>query len=545
MPKPATGLYLRTGSRIYQWRIRVPKDLAHSYPRKQWAHRVSLGTSDRTEATRRAATLYAEWLTKFAQQRQQQSAQPVQALTPELIEDLSKTLLHNLLAGDHRRRTTGDWTKNGGRLHGMPDTLRAEIVDDNVEEYVLVTEAVKTGSLEYALDALQAVATDKGMLITSNTPGIEDALTSVLAAQQEAAWQRIERDKGHQVPTPPAPGYAQNKPKRIHTLRDSFEKWRLADGLKLTPDAVRAREIALGLFEEFTNNTPIANLTREQGNEFKAWLQKRGRASKTTSDRLTYVQALLNYAHVELEWITRNPWRGLKVSYETETHRDPWTLAQICAFFDQPLYTSYALPQRQKGAGADAGYWIPLIALYSGARSSELCQLYVADVLQIEGIWVIDINENHSGKTVKTKASRRQVPVHSELIRLGFLDYVDATRAAGHERLWPALSLREGKPSHTFSRWFNTKPRLANPAAAIPDFHSLRHTVRTTMTAAKISEQVQDKITGHESHGSTGMLVYAREVSMLRRREAVEAIRYEGFSLQRSYVGKALLVDNA
>jgi len=545
MPRPAIGLYLRTGSNIFQWRIRVPKDLSHLYPGKVWAHRVSLGTPSRAEANRLGTTLYAQWKIKFDQQRQQQSAQPVQALTPELIEDLSKTLLHELLDGDHRRRTTGDWTKNGGRLYGMPDSLRAEIVDDNVDEYVLVTEAAKTGSLEYALDALQAVAADKGMLITRDTPGIEDALASTLAAQQQAAWHRIERDKGYQVPTPPAPTCAPSKPKRLHTLRDSFEKWRLADGLKLTPDAVRAREIALGLFEEFTNNTPIANLTREQGNDFKAWLQTRGEASKTVFDRLTYVKAMLKYAHVALGWINSNPWDGFKVRYETETLRSPWSLAQICAFFDQPLYTSYALPQRQKGAGADAGYWIPLIALYSGARSSELCQLYVTDIVQIDGIWAIDINENHAVKTVKTKASRRQVPVHSELIRLGFLEYVEVIRAAGHERLWPALTLREGKPSHTFSKWFNTKPRLANPAAIIPDFHSLRHTVRTTMTAAKISEQVQDKITGHESHGSTGMLVYAREVPMLQRREAVEAIRYEGFNLPRSYAGHALVVDHA
>ena len=415
------------------------------------------------------------------------------------------------------------------------------MAEGNAEEYAMLAEATQFGSIGYALPALQATASAHGMLITEETPGIENALREALAALRSVGWDIMKRDNGVMVPTPPPP----SKPKKAYTLRDSFEKWKLADGLELTPDAVRAREIALSLFEEFTNNTPIANLTREQGNDFKAWLQTRGEASKTVFDRLTYVKAMLNYAHVELEWIERNPWRGFKVSYETETLRRPWTLSQICAFFDQPLYTSYALPQRQKGAGADAGYWIPLLALYSGARSSELCQLHVADITQIEGIWVIDINENHAVKTVKTKASRRQVPVHSELIRLGFLEYADATRAAGHERLWPALSLREGKPSHTFSKWFNTKPRLANPAASIPDFHSLRHTVRTTMTAAKISEQVQDKITGHESHGSTGMLVYAREVPMLQRREAVEAIRYEGFNLQRSYVGQALLVDHA
>lgn len=539
MPKPATGLYLRTGSNIFQWRIRVPKDLALLYSGKQWAHRASLGTSNRAEATLRAATLYAEWLKTFAQQRQRQSAQPVETLTPDLIEDLSKTLLHDLLAGDHRRRTTGDWTKNGGRLYGMPDSLQAEIVDDNVNEYVLVTEAIKTGSLEYAFDALQAVAADKGVLITRDTPGIEDALASTLAAQQEAARHRIGRDKGHHVPTPP-PAEATAK---AYKLRDVFDMWKLADGVKLTKDAIRARERALELFEEFTGDTPIAQVTRLQGNEFKAWLQTKGASSKTVFDRLTYVKALFRYAYQDLELIERHPWKGITTDYVTERRRNVWTPAHISAFFAQPLYTSYALPQRQKGAGADAGYWIPLLGLFHGTREGELCQLHVADIVQVEGIWVMDINTN-DGKTVKNEDSIRQIPIHSELIRLGFLDYVEVTRRAGHKRLWPALSLRPERPSHAFSDWFNAKPRRANTAIEIPDFHSLRHTATTALSTTTVASHCQDRITGHAKKGSTRIRVYTH-IPMKQLKEGVEAIRHEGFNLQRSYFGQASAVDHA
>ena len=65
MAKRATGVYLRSSTNVYQWRIRVPKDLAAFYPAKEWALRPSLGTSNLAQTNRLAAQLYADWLTKF------------------------------------------------------------------------------------------------------------------------------------------------------------------------------------------------------------------------------------------------------------------------------------------------------------------------------------------------------------------------------------------------------------------------------------------------------------------------------------------------
>lgn len=531
MARRARGIYSRTGTNVYQWRIRVPKDLATFYPGKEWADRRTLGTSNLAQANILAAQLYADWLSKFDQQRQQLNPKPAQALTPELIQFMTDSFRHDAINLDHWVRSEGYWAKDG-RLQGMPEKLTAEMAAFYQQQHALYSRAMATSNIGLALPALKDEASKVGLVVDENTPGIADALTAMLGAMKESIEAGIERDKGKVVPTPPAP--ILKKPEKIYKLRDIFDIWKKADGLKLTPDSIRARERALELFEQFTHNTPIVKVNRLQGNEFKAWLQTRGEASKTVSDRLTYVKSLLSYAYRELELIPKHPWDGITTEYETETRRKPWTTAQISAFFAQPLYTSYALPRLQKGAGADAGYWIPLLGLYSGARSSELCQLHCVDIVQVESVWVIDINEDADVKTVKTKASRRQVPIHSELIRLGFLDYVEATRRAGQERLWPALSLRAGRPSHTFSKWFNEKPRMATPDIAVPDFHSLRHTVRTAMSRANIKEQDQDRITGHELQGSTGTKVYGH-VDLAQLRKVVETIRYEGFNLPRSY----------
>ena len=49
------------------------------------------------------------------------------------------------------------------------------------------------------------------------------------------------------------------------------------------------------------------------------------------------------------------------------------------------MFTRYDLPRDAK-AGHDGAYWVPLLGLYTGARPGELCQLRVADVLDVEGM---------------------------------------------------------------------------------------------------------------------------------------------------------------
>jgi integrase len=269
------------------------------------------------------------------------------------------------------------------------------------------------------------------------------------------------------------------------------------------------------------------------GNEFRAWLLKQPAASKTARDRFIYVKALLGFAHRELELIDRHPWDRMNIESTTESKRTPWTSEQIKAFFALPLFTSYQLPT-SKRAGADAAYWIPLLGLFTGARSAELCQLTVLDVVEEQGIFVIDINEDGDGKKLKTSASQRKVPIHSELIRLGFLDYVQDMKDAGHSSLWPHLHLNPRKPSHGFSLWFNQDAYRSTLGNEFPDFHALRHTVRSAMSAANVPEPDQDNITGHTVKGSTGTRVY-RHIQLDKLRQSVEAIRYPTFSLARTY----------
>ena len=91
--------------------------------------------------------------------------------------------------------------------------------------------------------------------------------------------------------------------------------------------------------------------------------------------------------------------------------------------------------------------WIPLIALFSGARLEEIGQLLCTDVRIEEGIDYFNLldlpNEDEHDedgghvKKLKTLDAGRRVPIHPELVAMGFLDYVATVPLARKEEFVP------------------------------------------------------------------------------------------------------------
>jgi len=68
-------------------------------------------------------------------------------------------------------------------------------------------------------------------------------------------------------------------------------------------------------------------------------------------------------------------------------------------------------------------YWGVLMLAHSGCRATEITQLLRSDVRQEAGIWYLNISDKGEGQRLKNKASKRLVPVHSNLLKAGFLDW--------------------------------------------------------------------------------------------------------------------------
>ena len=119
-------------------------------------------------------------------------------------------------------------------------------------------------------------------------------------------------------------------------------------------------------------------------------------------------------------------------------------------------------------------------------------------------------DEGDENKRVKSSAGRRRVPLHAELVRLGFLDFVDSRR--GGTRLFPDYSYHaNGGYGRNLGRWYNDSflPKLGIKRPGLV-FHSLRHTVVTRLGQANVPEPVIQCIVGHARSGVT-QEVYLRE----------------------------------
>jgi integrase len=167
---------------------------------------------------------------------------------------------------------------------------------------------------------------------------------------------------------------------------------------------------------------------------------------------------------------------------------------------------------------SDHKYWIPLIGLYSGARLEEISQLHVTDIKQIDKIWTIDINFEGE-KKLKTKSSKRLIPVHKNLIGMGFIEYWQGVKASGYDRLFPNLKRIKGKYGHSMSKWFsNYLIRIGIKTVERKlSFHSLRHTFITKAKRLELPEGHIKEIVGHANKSITyGLYGKSYEIQKLK-----------------------------
>ncbi|WP_306224946.1 site-specific integrase [Bosea beijingensis] len=172
--------------------------------------------------------------------------------------------------------------------------------------------------------------------------------------------------------------------------------------------------------------------------------------------------------------------------------------------------------------------WGPLIGIYSGARLNEIAQVHLKDIRQEGGIWCFDLNEDDEGKSLKAAASKRLVPIHSRLIELGLLQYVDELRGKGKQKLFQDFRYcSKNGWGRNLGRWFNDTllPRLELKRKELV-FHSLRHTVVTQLLRADVPEPIVKALVGHAQEGVTQQNYFQKGYTVPQLKEAMERLKF-------------------
>ena len=136
-------------------------------------------------------------------------------------------------------------------------------------------------------------------------------------------------------------------------------------------------------------------------------------------------------------------------------------------------------------------------------------------------------------RTLKTASARRDIPVHPELLRLGFMDFVKERRKAAK----PNDLLFAGEAAYARQQWgrglgdwFTRKVRSLKLEGRKLTFHSLRHDFRDALREAEVERGLADYLMGHAQEGMGAQYGSGRP-SLARLSAAAAKVSYGGLKL--------------
>ena len=181
-----------------------------------------------------------------------------------------------------------------------------------------------------------------------------------------------------------------------------------------------------------------------------------------------------------------------------------WQPNQLERFLHAPVFTGCVSAAQRGEPGPliirDGAFFVPLIALLMGLRREEAAGLETDAVGYVERIPVLHLRANVV-RDLKTLKSRRTVPIHHELVRLGFLRLASLRRKNRQRLLFPELvsssSVAMGdKVYDTLVEAIGPVSPLDGSTLIPRPIHGLRHWCNVAMKDASVPSEVRDDILG-------------------------------------------------
>lgn len=248
---------------------------------------------------------------------------------------------------------------------------------------------------------------------------------------------------------------------------------------------------------------------------------------------------------VDEEQIERSPAQGIKSGQIDDVgakfKRHPLKSDQINRLF--------AVTARK--SRVTAFYWVPPLMLFTGARINELAQLRTSDLCDHNGRVHLNVlclkpeadepedeapvataQAPGDDRSAKTAAARRLIPIHNELIRMGFLKFVEFRRRGVKApcQLFSELEAnRHGHWSAAISKALNRQIRKLGITNPVFSAYSLRHNFYDGCVNNKIAEFTRKKFMGHQLPDMDG--VYGNPAPLEEESDEIDLLAYPGVDL--------------
>lgn len=517
--------------RRWTFRARVPADLQAALGKREiWK---SLGDVSHAEAVRlvRKESVRVDEL--FAVTRERLKPAPTVELTDSQLEQVARSVLHQLEAA--------------APPVPFDEQEREERHAAALEEAGLIGQSTEDAGLQRVSIA---VSQKEGLPVAENSRTFPRLVEAVQRAFVEHYLRDADRTAlvSERVSDPLFEGVKMGGPApvRLLTLSRAIELY-LGDVERahLAPKTLASYKAKLGTIAELIGpERPISEIVRETVKDARDTLLKlppnatkhfpgvplRKVVEMATADKLPAMSPKSAALYTEclsglFRWLVReelarhNPAEGLKgPKLDEETDRRPFTVEELNTLFAAPVFAG----RKTKGWM----YWLPRVALFTGARFAELLGLQAADVVEKEGVWLFRIAPNE-GRRIKTSTSRRLVPIHPELVRLGFLEYTAGLRKDG--LLFPDAA----GPRNMLTAQNKKIGRALRAIISDKDvvFHSIRHTWKDAADAVMPRETAFALggwgMPGGKSAGDS----YGRAKHAARLAAEMAKVRFEGLEL--------------
>lgn len=300
----------------------------------------------------------------------------------------------------------------------------------------------------------------------------------------------------------------------------------------LTRKSVLQLKTRINYFIDVTN-CDIHDLSVKRASLYLEKLLKTDRSTKSIKEYISAAKQFCNYLILN-ELLTSNPFDVVKVKSSpslASSQRAKWTIRQLQTLFRHPNFANpigmndCQIPVQKKRED----YWIPILLLLTGARTGEICQLHTKDVRCVNGIWVLDINDSGgNGKSVKNEASKRLIPIHRQLIELGFLNYVKMRHDARENQLFSIKPYGKNMSwSEAFGKRFaKVQKSIGLTGKGRPTLHSFRHTFIDKAQSIGIAENELCDVVGHTKKNITYGR-YGKRIDVEKMQEVVNKITYD------------------
>ena len=368
-----------------------------------------------------------------------------------------------------------------------------------------------------------------GSIANAVRSGTIKGYSDIDAMAKGLAIPKLEADSGSE--TPPM------------TISEAVERY-LIHG-SFPPKTATEAKLALKQFISVVGNKSIESLKRADFQKFLEFLAgqkvggrsagsvKRPMSKQTLQKRLGFLRSAIRHA-IERGWFVDpshggepiNPASGLKLdAYVAKA--DPavtppkrrFKIDELNRIFAYPWFAGCKSPSDTHTPGTyrlqGSEYWAPVVALYTGARASELGGMAIGEVKITDAHPHFVIRDNEFRRT--KRGNIRNVPILDALFELGFGEYYERVAASGASRLFPDWHCPKGseRSGREDAAWSNAKIIRAFNRTVIPSalkgefvtgsrqpvtFHSFRGAFKALLNDAryKLSRNLINEVIGHK-----------------------------------------------